>query len=384
MINRGRLFDLLSELIAIDSQNPPGDERRIAQFVAAYLRKAGLKPELVELVPKRANVLCRIKGAAGKKGRTRELLVTPHLDTVPAGKSWHHAPLRATKKGGRIYGLGATDCKGNLACCLESICSLCEDRARLGYDLLFCATADEESGSRAGLEPLIAKKVVKPDAAVVLDCEDFEIIVAQKGLLHAKLRLTGKRAHGAYPWQGVNAVEAAARIIAAVSRQKFSYRRNAWLHPPTVNTGTIRGGDKVNIVPDWCEAEFDFRFLPGMDHKTLVAGLKRQAARFSKSFEIEIEGVQQPYEIDRAHPLVRSFEKAMRSRGVRPKVTGSEGATVISFFQAAGIPSVATGFGTTGCCHVADEYVEAENLWKGAGVLEEFLKVFSFGEDADG
>lgn len=375
MVNRKRLLDLVRELIAIDSQNPPGNESKIGRFVAAYLRRMGLSPECVEYAPRRTNIICRFpKG--GRPGK--QLLITPHLDTVPAGANWRRDPFKAKEEGGKLYGLGATDCKGNLACALEAMNSLVEARARLGYELCFCATADEESGSGLGLGPLLKKERISPDAAVVLDTDDYNIVVAQKGLLHVKLKVRGKRAHGAYPWLGRNAVEETARIVAAVSGMKFPFRRNPYLRPPTVNTGTIRGGDKVNVVADWCEAEFDFRFLPGSDHKELISALRRQAARFAKRFEIEIEGVQRPYEIATDHPLVTELEKAMRKRGVRPRVTGSEGATVISFFQAAGIPSVATGFGTTGCCHVADEYVVTENLVKGAGILEEFLRAFSF------
>jgi succinyl-diaminopimelate desuccinylase len=373
MINRRRLNELIKQLIAIDSQNPPGDESRIARFVGAYLRRIGLEPKVIEFAPNRPNIICRIKGSGNK-----ELLATPHLDTVPAGNNWKRDPFSAVTEKGKLYGLGATDCKGNLACCLEAMHSVVEARVKLGYDLLFVATADEENGSIFGLEPLLKKRLVRPDAAVVLDTDDFQIVVAQKGLLHVKLRIQGKRAHGAYPWLGVNAIDAASRIIQAVTKQKFSYRRNPYLHPPTVNTGTIKGGDKVNIVADWCEVGFDFHFLPGMDHKLLVAGLKRTAQRFAKVVEVEVDGVQQPYEISRSHPLVTKLVGAMRRRGVSPQLAGSEGATVISFFQEAGIPSIATGFGTDGCCHVADEYVVAENLWKGADVLEEFFKTFSF------
>lgn len=373
MINHKRLFDLTRRLIAIDSQNPPGNEAAIARFVGSYLRGMGLKPEFIEFAPRRTNVVCRMKGTG-----TGELLVTPHLDTVPAGKNWKRKPFSAQRERGNIYGLGATDCKGNLACCLEAMHSLAEDRVKLGYDLVFAATADEESGSTFGLEPLLKKRILRPDVAVVLDTDDFDIVVAQKGLLHVKLRIQGKRAHGAYPWLGVNAVTAAAAIVSRVAQERFVFRRNAFLRPPTVNVGTVRGGDKVNVVADWCEVEFDFRFLPGMDHRKLIAGLKRHARRFARRFTVEIEGVQQPYEIRQDHPLVAMLTKAMHACGVRPNITGSEGATVISFFQAAGIPSIATGFGTTGCCHIADEYVKEENLYKGARVIEEFFKTFAF------
>jgi len=71
---------------------------------------------------------------------------------------------------------------------------------------------------------------------------------------------------------------------------------------------------------------------------------------------------------------VDGLKKAMRKIGVRPRVEGSEGATVITFFQDKNIPAIATGFGCEGCNHIADEYVKISNLYKGAKVLQEFLK----------
>ena len=86
---------------------------------------------------------------AGRK-HLKSLLLTPHLDTVPAGASWKTPALKAKIIGKRIYGLGATDCKGNLASALEAINAIVEGGVKLDYDLIFAATADEESGSAEG------------------------------------------------------------------------------------------------------------------------------------------------------------------------------------------------------------------------------------------
>ncbi|MGE5309341.1 MAG: M20 family metallopeptidase [Deltaproteobacteria bacterium] len=373
MVNSQRLSTLIRTLIAIDSQNPPGNESAIARFVCSYLRKMGLEPRTVEYAKDRTNVLCRMAG-----GGPGTLLLTPHLDTVPAGKGWKRDPFNAVLEKGRLYGLGTTDCKGNLACTLEAMNSLIDERVRLRYDILFAATADEESGSVLGLEPLLKDGTLKPDAAVVLDVEDFHIIVAQKGLMHVRLRVKGKRAHGAYPWNGENAIDVMAAILCDLKKFRPAYRKNPYLREPTVNAGTIKGGDKINVVADWCEVELDLRFLPGMRPAALLSGLKTAARRHARKFEVEVLGVQQPYEIGEGHRLVTQMKKAMTSRGIRPMLKGSEGATVISFFQKAGIPSIATGFGTEGNCHVNDEYVKADNLFRGAGVIEEFLRTFSF------
>jgi acetylornithine deacetylase/succinyl-diaminopimelate desuccinylase family protein len=322
----------------------------------------------------RANVVAVLEG----KKKKHSLLITPHLDTVPKGQNWHFNPFLAKISDGKIYGLGATDCKGNLACSLEAINSIVEDNVVLNYDLIFAATADEESGSTLGLIPLLNKGIIKPDVAIVLDSDDFNIIVTQKGLIHLKVKIHGKKAHGAYPGQGVNAIDIAINILKDLKAHKFIHKKNKYLKPPTLNIGTIKGGDKVNVVADWCEFELDFRFLPGMLPKAILKKLKGIIKKYARKFEVEIQGLQKPYWIDKNHSLVEYFSKAARKLKVRPHIKGSEGATTITFFQDKNIPAIATGFGCSGCAHTIDEYVKIDNLYKGARVLEKFLEIYQF------
>ena len=117
MVNKKRLIKTIQKLISLDSQNPPGDERKIAEFVGKYLKDLGLKIKTYTFSYKRVNILATLPG----KKRLKSLLLTPHLDTVPAGASWKTPALRAKIIGNRIYGLGATDCKGNLASALKQL-----------------------------------------------------------------------------------------------------------------------------------------------------------------------------------------------------------------------------------------------------------------------
>jgi len=374
MVNKKRLIKLTQQLIRINSENPPGDERAIAVFVRDYLNRLGLETRTFALKKNRPNVI----GILGGKGKRGSLLITPHLDTVPHGQDWRFPPLSGKIYKGRLYGLGSTDCKGNLASGLEAINSLVEDKCLLGYNLFFAATADEESGSSLGLVPLLEKNILRPDAAVVLDSDDFNIVVLQKGLLHLKVKIKGKRAHGAYPWLGINAIDDAVNILRELKSYRFLCKKNKYLRPPTLNIGTIRGGDKVNVVADWCEFELDFRFLPGMSEKKILEDLKIIIEKYTCGFKIELEGIQKPYCIKRSHRLVTCLEAAMRRFKVKPLISGSEGATVITFFQDKNIPAIATGFGCGGCAHSANEYIKIGSLYKGTLVLEEFLKRYKF------
>jgi len=279
--------------------------------------------------------------------------------------------------------LGATDCKGNLAVALEAMHSLREDRVPLYYDLVFAATADEESGSVCGLLPLVRTGLLKVDAAVVLDADDFDVIITQKGLIHVTVTIEGKKAHGAYPWRGINAIDRSIVMLtemrAFMDRLSRAYAgKDRYLRPPTMNIGTIRGGDKVNVVAGRCVFELDFRFLPGMDPRCIVSALKRIAARHSRSFKVHIDDMQKPYRLPANHALVAGLAKAMKACGLRARIAGSEGATVITFFQDKGVPAVATGFGCGGTAHMADEYVQISGLCRGAAVLERFLADYKF------
>ncbi len=374
MVNKKRLIKTIKKLISIDSQNPPGDEKAISDFVRAYLSGLGLEVKTYAFSNKRENVVATLRG----RKRGKFLLITPHLDTVPAGENWKTGPFCAKIIGDKIYGLGATDCKGNLASALEAVNSIVEDGAKLDYNLVFAATADEESGSSLGLIPLLKRKILKADAALILDADDFEIVITQKGLMHLKVRIRGKKAHGAYPWLGKNAIDIAAKIIVDLKKQNKIFPKNKYLRRPTINVGTIKGGDKVNVVSDWCEFELDFRFLPGSSEKELLSNLRKTIAKYTDNFKIEIQGIQNPYYINPCHPLVNSLASAARSLKIKPRISGSEGATVITFFKNVGIPAIATGFGTEGCAHIADEYASLDNLYNGARVLVEFLKKYKF------
>jgi succinyl-diaminopimelate desuccinylase len=374
MVNKNRLIKTIQKLISLDSQNPPGDEREIAGFVSKYLKDLGLKVKIYTFSNRRVNILATLEG----KKRRNSLLLTPHLDTVPAGTSWKTPALKAKIIGNRIYGLGATDCKGNLASALEAISAIVEDEVKLDYDLIFAATADEESGSAFGLIPLLERKLLAADAAVVLDADDFEIVITQKGLMHLSVRVGGKKAHGAYPWLGVNAIDLAAKIIVDLKSQHQHFSKNKYLRAPTINVGTIKGGDKVNVVSDWCEFELDFRFLPGSSEKEILRILRKTITKYTRNYKIRIQGIQNPYFIDPGHPLVSSLVSAMKSLKIKPRISGSEGATVITFFKAMNIPAIATGFGTEGCAHIADEYADLNNLYNGARVLVVFLKKYKF------
>ena len=255
-------------------------------------------------------------------------------------------------------------------------CQLCNWRGLAGGGMLRLATADEETGSARGLVPLLKKNVVRPSFALILDADAFNIITAQKGLIHFRIGVAGRKAHGAYPYQGVNAIDQALVLIQILEGLRWRELRHRLLKPPTVNIGTIRGGDKVNMVADWCVVEVDLRFLPGMSAVRIRTRIRAAFDKTKVRYKIEVDDIQRPYEIDGRHPLVSCLRRAARGVGAPAPIRGSEGATVITFFQDKGIPAVATGYGSPGNAHATDEFVRVRDLVCGAAVLERFIRLF--------
>lgn len=361
---------LLQDLIKIDSQNPPGDEREIIIFIRNYLKQLGLNSQTYEFQKDRLNLVCRIKSRKSLKG----ILFTPHVDTVPATGEWKFSPFSGRINKGRLYGRGATDCKSNVAVSLVLIKKLAEEKNILeNLDLIFAFCGDEETGSVFGIKPLV-KYLKNIDYGVVLDADEFDIIVAQKGLLHLRIELWGKEAHGAFPQQGVNAVEKGVKILQEIINCEFPYKTHDLLKKPTLNVGRFSGGDKVNIVAGYAFFELDIRYIPSMDKDTIIKDIEKIVKRQKIKYKVKILAHQQPVEIDKDTFLIKNLRSVLREQGIKPKRKASSGATVINFLTDNGIDSFAFGFGTKGQAHTKDEYVKIDNLYKGVKVLESYIR----------
>jgi len=147
----------LTDLIKINTSNPPGNEQIAAMYIVGILAKEGIKAELLDLAPGRSAVVARLQRSAVAEP-SRALLLVAHMDTVPVDKSrWTVDPFGAVIKGGYLYGRGAIDDKGMLAANLAVFIELKRSMAHLNRDVIFLATDDEETGGDASIRMLIAK-----------------------------------------------------------------------------------------------------------------------------------------------------------------------------------------------------------------------------------
>jgi len=364
-----QVIKLLRDLVRIDSQNPGSGETEIIDFIAKYLAKFGVASRIYEFESGRPNLVCRLQSRHSKK----TLLLTPHVDTVPAGQGWKFPPFSGKLHQGKIYGRGATDCKSNVAVAMQVIRNLKEKKAVLeNLDLIFAFCADEETGSYYGTIPLV-KKLKNIDYGLVLDADEFDIVFAQKGLFHLRVELFGKASHGAFPERGVNAIEKGVRILAAIMDQGFSYQSHPLLVKPTLNVGRFYGGEKVNMVADRAVFDLDIRYLPGMDIKKILRGIEAIIKKQKIKYRTEVLASQEPIEKNTNSFLIRLLMESLRENKIKPKLTASFGATVINFLQDEGIDTFAFGFGSHKNAHVVNECVAIKNLGLGARVLEDYL-----------
>lgn len=354
-------LSLLRDLVRIDTTNPPGNERPAAERCAEALREVGLEPELLEGAKDRTNLVCRYRGT----GELPPLMLTAHLDVVPAGEGWTHPPFEARIEDGWLYGRGAIDMKNHAAMCVTVMRALAREKPRLRRDVLLVLVADEEAGCEWGSAWLVRNHAEKIRAEFALGeiggftlhmegKRFYPIQVAQKGVLWLRARTRGEGGHGSMP-RTRSAVGDLAQAIARLVRRPFPIQptnpareflqalsdqlgakgaalralTNPWLAGTILralpnrnlarslrallsNTATptvLRAGNKTNVIPQVAEAEIDCRTLPG------EAGEKAmQQIRDRMGPHVEFEVLQQApaVEFTSKTPLFASLAEAIR------------------------------------------------------------------------
>src|SRR5262245_60698563 len=199
--------ELLSQLIQVDTTNPPGNEITAANFWKQRLVREGLEAQVLESQPGRGVVYARLKGSGEKKA----LILLHHLDVVPAVKAdWEVDPFAGIVKDGYVHGRGAIDCKGVAVTQFAALALLKRLGVPLKRDIIFLGTADEETGGRNG-----AGWFVETHAALIADAEflltegggirvhngqrSYNVDIAEKAPCWLQLEANGPAAHGSMP-----------------------------------------------------------------------------------------------------------------------------------------------------------------------------------------
>jgi acetylornithine deacetylase len=304
------------------------------------------------------------------------VVLSGHTDVVPAGEDgWTGAPFLAAQREGRIYGRGAVDMKGFIACALAMAPRFAS--ADLPVPIHVALTFDEEIGCLGA--PLLigelARTGPRPTAAIVGEPTSMGIVYAHKGCYEHTTTIVGVEGHGSAPDRGVNAVETAAAYIAHLGDLADHVR----VHPPadspfdppgsTINVGTIEGGTARNVVSGRCTIEWEFRTASQGDADAILATvaayeehLRAQLAARDPAATIETATVGSVGGLDpepgsAAVALVRE----LLGDEAGPLRTAAF-STEAGLYQAVGIPAVVCGPGSIDVAHRPDEYVELDQL----------------------
>src|SRR5579863_4279459 len=219
------------------------------------------------------------------------ILLSGHTDVVPVdGQNWSSAPFELRERGARLYGRGAADMKGFLACALRAARRAAGLPLRMPLQLAF--SYDEEVGC-LGVRSLIedmAHWTHRPRFCIVGEPTLLRPATGHKGKTALRAVCRGRPAHSANPGQGINAIHMACELIGRIRERQRSIERSgrhdAGYEVPytTLHVGVIHGGTVLNIVPGRCELEFEFRNVPDDDPAALVAALRDDARSVGSTF----------------------------------------------------------------------------------------------------
>ncbi|MEW5771959.1 MAG: M20/M25/M40 family metallo-hydrolase [Thermodesulfobacteriota bacterium] len=355
---------LALELIALDSDNPPGREAECAAMAGGMLEAGGYAVQYHEFGPHRTGLVACLGEPAGA------LVLSGHLDTVPLGQAPWSVNPRGERRDGRIWGRGASDMKGGVAALLAAALAAARDYAGTG-GLLLVLTAGEETGC-IGASTMVRDGALPHRAGAVLVAEPTanRPMLGHKGSMWLAARFRGRAAHGSMPELGDNAVLKAARAALDLAAWAAGLPVPASGQRPTLNVGALHGGSKVNMVPDSATLELDVRFPADVDPDALAAELRRAAG---PEAEFELLGKGHGVATPPDHPWVARALELLAAETGRAAEPG-----MLPYFTDAGIlcpalgrpPVLILGPGEPGQAHQTDEWCSEPAILQAARFYE--------------
>jgi len=362
-------LEMIRKLVGFDTTSRESNLALI-EFARDWLDSCDIESELVFDGPRRKASLFATIGPEDKPG----IMLSGHSDVVPVdGQDWHSEPFDATEKDGRLYARGSSDMKSFIAVALALVPEFAAAKPKTPIHLGI--TYDEEVGC-LGVRPLIAalaKRRVRPRLCIIGEPTMMQPVIANKGKRSYVCRVRGHESHSALSHAGVNAVEAAAEIVAhlkSMARRRRS--EGPFDHdfmPPysTIHVGTIKGGTALNIVPRDCRFEFEIRDLPGDD----AGAIRAEVERFAASLLPEMRAVSGDTgiafdEVNVTPPLSTAPDAEVTQ--VAQALSGANATGKVSYttegglYQQGGIPTVICGPGSIEQAHRPDEFVALDQV----------------------
>ncbi len=367
---------------------PEFGEARLTDHLQSLFEDLGLRCRRQQVHPHRENLIASLDGEVDPAKGGKLILLGAHQDTVPVG-GMTIEPWNPAVRGGRLYGRGACDVKGGMAAMIAAIARLAREQPPGMPTIVMACTVNEEYGfsGASALRGLLHGQeggiiLRKPDAAVVAEPTDLDVVVAHKGVVRWRCHARGRAGHSAQPERGDNAIYKMARALRVLEGYQREVVGALGSHPlcgpATMSVGTIRGGISVNTIPAQCTIEIDRRLPPGEEPNEAYRYLIEHLARDGDlDFPLEHEP---PYMQGPA--LSDEENRGLADQMVRI-VTGVAGdcrpvgvpyATDAAFIAAAGIPTVVFGPGSIDQAHTDDEWLPLDQLEQAAEILYQFCR----------
>jgi acetylornithine deacetylase/succinyl-diaminopimelate desuccinylase family protein len=365
-----RLVGILSDLIAIPSPYPPSDTVAICAYAADFLKHAGYRVEIATNKAGVDNVVARL--GQGKPC----IAFNAHVDTVGVGEraNWHTDPFTPVVKDGHVFGLGAGNCKGSMAVQLW----LAGEIARRGGpgkgEVIFTLVGDEENLGPEGMAYLRSSGKVRPDALILGAQTNNQLIVAERGVMWARITTYGKAAHAGAPQNGDNAIMRMVRIVTHLDHALMPLlaRRVQGAMRSTVNIGMFHGGHNTNVVPSLCTVEIDRRLLPGETVKQAfdeLAALVGQAGEPAESWKIEFLTGTNGFAAQENGDAVSAFKtEIQRVLGKPAQFLNATGVSDGRYYADDGIEIINFGPGSGAQGHAANESVPIAEMVQAAEI----------------
>ncbi|SMP46506.1 M20 family metallopeptidase [Anoxynatronum buryatiense] len=381
------LVDLTQSLIRIPShKDTPGQERDIAHFIHHFLQQHHIESVLHPVIDERSNVIARVMG----NGTGRSLMFNGHTDTVlPYNMTVD--PYAAEIKNGCIFGRGAVDMKGALACFMMTLIMMRRSGFVPGGDVIFTGVIGEE-GKSEGTE-YVVKSDIRADAAVVGEPSDYEYAVGHRGLEWFDVIIRGKASHSGRPDKGVNAIEHAMTFIQRVKQDLYPILKekyDEYTGESVMNFGTITGGTEQSTVADRCIIRLDRRYIPGetkdsvmAEYQEIIDRLQAEDNTFKAEIRVTPESLLELYHppliTSVNEPIVSAVRESIRDVIHRePTITRGIGWSDAALLKTyANIPTVVFGPGDLSLAHTEEEHIAIDDLVNGVDIYARLVQHFT-------
>ena len=275
----------LQALVRVPTDTPPGNNAPHAQRTAELLAGMGYTAE-AHPVPEAevrayglqsvTNLIVRRPYGAAGSGPV--VALNAHGDVVPPGDGWTHDPYGGEIADGKLYGRAAAVSKSDFASFTFAVRALESLGLPLkgGVELHF--TYDEEFGGELGPGWLLAQGLTKPDLLIAAGFS-YQVVTAHNGCLQMEVTLHGTASHAAYPHTGVDALQAANKLLTALYAHNDVLRQRrsqvTGITHPYLNVGRIEGGSNTNVVPGKVVLKLDRRMIPEEDSAAVEAEVRQ-------------------------------------------------------------------------------------------------------------